>query len=674
MQLNNPTVCLNMIVRNESKIITRLLKSVEAIVDTYCICDTGSTDNTVELIKTFFKERNIQGKIVYEKFKNFEYNRNFALKNALGMSDYILFIDADMEMVFKNFNKQILWQADAFLVLQGSKDFHYQNIRIIKNYGEKDADNELNEVKYIGVTHEYVNTGPYKIMSLPMEIIFMNDFGDGGSKSNKYERDVKLLEEDLLRDPLNARTLFYLANSHFDHGINDKALEYYQKRIDVGGWFQEIFYSYYRIGQIHYRMENYDKAIYSWLEAIQVHPERLETIFKIIYHYRITNKPRIAMTFYKTIEEYLKKYITKTTNNSSFLFLENDIYTYKLYYEYIVIAFYNDIKKVENEIVYILSDCKNKNIITSTFLTMKFYDWRLPTVKEIDISKSIVSSVNEKDYNFCSSSPSLIKNSEGNYLVNIRYVNYTLDDNYTKYNFDNYVLSINEFVKYDKDFNVLERNMIDNINHDGRLYGGVEDVRIFEHDDGLVFIGTGFHKNNKIGIVYGKYDPTKNELQPKEVTQKFKNTDCEKNWVYFKYNKFSALKIIYNWYPLTIGIIDNGILRQDIIKNTPDYFREIRGSTCGFNYNGELWFVTHLVSYESPRFYYNVIVVIDENFKYIKYSCPIKFTGSCIEYVLGIVVEDNRVIISYSETDSSSKIGIFNKDIVLSKIKYMANL
>lgn len=48
------SLCLNMIVRNESKIITRLLNSVLPIIDTYLICDTGSTDDTISIIKDFF--------------------------------------------------------------------------------------------------------------------------------------------------------------------------------------------------------------------------------------------------------------------------------------------------------------------------------------------------------------------------------------------------------------------------------------------------------------------------------------------------------------------------------------------------------------------------------------------------------------------------------------------
>ena len=50
-----PTLCLNMIVKNESKIILRLLDSVLRIIDCYCICDTGSNDDTIEKIEYYFK-------------------------------------------------------------------------------------------------------------------------------------------------------------------------------------------------------------------------------------------------------------------------------------------------------------------------------------------------------------------------------------------------------------------------------------------------------------------------------------------------------------------------------------------------------------------------------------------------------------------------------------------
>ena len=85
-----PTLCLNMIVKNESRIIKRLFDSVVSIIDSYCICDTGSTDNTIQVIEEYFKEKGKPGKIVQEPFKNFCHNRNFALQSCIGMSDYVL--------------------------------------------------------------------------------------------------------------------------------------------------------------------------------------------------------------------------------------------------------------------------------------------------------------------------------------------------------------------------------------------------------------------------------------------------------------------------------------------------------------------------------------------------------------------------------------------------------
>ena len=143
-----PTVCLNMIVKNESKIIKRLLDSVSMLIDSYCICDTGSTDDTVQIIEDYFTEKNIQGKIVREPFKNFCHNRNVALQSCIGLSDYVLLLDADMILELNNFNKMLLTTADHFIMFQGTSSFYYQNIRIVKNNGL---------YKYVGVTHEYID-------------------------------------------------------------------------------------------------------------------------------------------------------------------------------------------------------------------------------------------------------------------------------------------------------------------------------------------------------------------------------------------------------------------------------------------------------------------------------------------------------------------------------------
>ncbi len=122
----------------------------------------------------------------------------------------------------------------------------------------------------------------------------------------------------------------------------------------------------------------------------------------------------------------------------------------------------------------------------------------------------------------------------------------------------------------------------------------------------------------------------------------------------------------------------------------PKIFNYIRGSSCGFTYKkqliqktdeskdnitlvaeeNEIWFVTHLVSYENPRHYYHLIAVFDENMNLLRYSAPFKFEGEPIEYSLSIVVEDEKVLINYSTWDRTTKIGIYDKKYIDSIVKY----
>lgn len=115
-------ICLNMIVKNESKIITRLFDSLLQIIDFWIISDTGSTDNTKEIITCYFKEKNIQGQLFEHEWKNFGHNRTLALREAQKSKlnfDYILLIDADMKLIIgKNFDKNKL-KDDVYYIKQG---------------------------------------------------------------------------------------------------------------------------------------------------------------------------------------------------------------------------------------------------------------------------------------------------------------------------------------------------------------------------------------------------------------------------------------------------------------------------------------------------------------------------------------------------------------------------
>jgi tetratricopeptide (TPR) repeat protein len=661
-----PTLCLNMIVKNESKIIKRLFDSIVNIIDSYCICDTGSTDDTIDIIKTYFAQKNIPGLIVSEPFKNFCHNRNFALNSAVGLSDYILLMDADMTLEIHDFKKQDLQIADSFNILQGNDGFHYQNMRIIKNNGL---------YSYCGVTHEYINVPAQNITrSFTKTQLFIRDIGDGGSKSDKFERDIKLLSEGIKDEPTNVRYHFYLANSYYDHGDFKEAIEIYKKRIQLGGWNQEVWYSYYRIGICYKNTGDIDKAICTWMDGYDYLPDRLEGLCEIITHYRVISKHKLALVFYNLAIAVLQK----NNNTDGYLFLHKDVYTFKIYYEYTIIAAWLGIRNVNDELMIYLNSCTDSTI-QNTFNNMKFYKDVLTPIKVINLDSKVTTLINDEHTLLTSSSSCMIQHANNkDYILNIRYVNYHITEQGNYLNCDKHIITINKYADLDNEFTFKKEKMFDEkvVN---RRYAGVEDVKIF-HDvntQKVLFIGTGFHNNNKIGIVTGDYDANATSLVANELTTDFSNSDCEKNWVFVDFK--NETHIIYKWHPLQICKLDQSSNKIKLVetRELPRIFSHVRGSSSGFTYKtpitlsvSEIWFVVHLVSYEQPRHYYHMIVVFDANMKLLRYSAPFKFDTEPIEYCLSLIVEDERVLMNYSTWDRTTRIGIYDKKYIDSITKY----
>jgi len=679
-----PKICLNMIVKNESRVILRLLESTLPIIDSYCICDTGSTDNTIEIIKLFFERHNISGKIVSEPFRDFGYNRSFALKECIGLenADYLLLLDADMVLIInpdfdiQKFKSSIT--ADAYHLFQGSHAFIYKNVRILKNDPN---------FSYWGVTHEYVQTPHNTIyQDIPNNQIFINDIGDGGSKTEKFERDIRLLKKGLEEVPNNDRYTFYLANSYRDSGQYQNAIDTYKKRIEIGGWHEEVWYSYYAIGKCYKDMGDIANAIYYWMEAYNFYPERIENLYEIISYYRIQGKNQFSYIFFE-----LADYQRKLKYSEDHLFLQKDVYDYKIDYEFSIVGYYcnrNNLDVHKSCMRVLASNTADDSIKQNVLNNYKFYANKLRdfAVKDENllalnsIGNSIINSTN--NYDFVSSTPSVCfdSNSTSNnkLIVNVRYVNYRIGDN-GSYNNKERIITKNIIATFNVDndkpwkktgeFELKYETSYDN------LYVGLEDIRLFSKNGQLQY-------NTNRGLSYGcmviengtinlRSQQTLSSLIKKENQR-----NIEKNWVIFRDSKYEN-KMIYEWHPLTIGIHrdhpdkildgENRPVTQLHIEhtiNTPYFFKWLRGSTNGINMlnhldsTNEVWFICHLVSYEDRRYYYHILVVLDANTYQLKrYSKLFTFEGEKVEYTLGFVYFENKkqFLIGYSILDRETK-------------------
>lgn len=648
-KVTKPRICLNMIVKNESKIIERLIESVIGIIDSYCICDTGSTDNTKEVIEKAMAAAGKPGEVYVEPFKNFGYNRSHALKRADAWGDYALLLDADMKLVITDKFSASDLKLDGYSIIQKAHDISYYNTRLIKlRIG----------AKCTSPTHEYYDF-PRGSQTGQLDTLYINDIGDGGSKSDKFTRDIRLLTEALVDEPNNERYHFYLAQSYKDCGKHEEAIKYYKRRVELGGWYEEVYYSLLQIGHLYNTLNEKEKAIYYWMEAYGYHPKRAESIYEIVKYYRIIGKHQLAYEFYKIGSKipYPKDDV---------LFIKHDVYSHLFYYEFTVFAYYLKLAVDHKQYLNLLTTGYSKD---NVFENYKFYHLKvadLSGAKVYDFTETATKTIGGRDDSFISSSPSMLKMG-GGYLMNVRYVNYRIhpDGSYKFMHDDGKITTLQKTVILDKNFKTLQSTWIDKV-HDANLrYQGVEDVKIFQENGKLVFLGTVEHPtSHQVTVGYGVYD---NDMLKPTACLSPTGSGCEKNWVFCANDK---ARVIYSWKPLTVGHLEGDQFVTDF-KNTdvPDFFKDLRGSSNGYTFGDEIWFLCHMVHYASPRHYYHIIVVLDKmTLKFKRHSILFKFNGKPIEYSLGLIVEEDRICMSYSQNDASASIVTVPMSVVRSTL------
>jgi len=332
-------VALNMIIKNESKILPRFLKMITPWVDAAIISDTGSTDNSLEILEEF-KSSVPRLHVTNDVWKNFGHNRSLGIEHAKqlisswiqpGEQWYILFLDADMllriddEMDIEEF-KKLLPQHRVWYLKQINGTLHYLNVRIV----------EYNvDFSCVCPTHEYYDIRDKEADNNKGTIpdwVWIDDRGDGGSKEDKFHRDVKLLTEALEEKPMEARYWFYLANSFNALGEYEKCITSFEKRIRLGGWFDELYVAHLYLGDVFMKIDKPEEAVITWLNGHNIYPQRAECIYRICKHYRTIGKNSTAWIFYQI------GHVLQPPNCP--LFQEISIHNYLWDFELCVLAYY----------------------------------------------------------------------------------------------------------------------------------------------------------------------------------------------------------------------------------------------------------------------------------------------------------------------------------------------
>jgi glycosyltransferase involved in cell wall biosynthesis len=319
-----------MMVRNEGHVIANALRSVKRFINYYVIADTGSDDNTKDVIREELKD--IPGELIDVPFKNYGYNRTKVFEAAAHSgADYYLVLDADDVLTFKKIPHLT---KDCYEVEITLGAFTYRQLRLFSS---------ARRWSYVGAVHEVPLVKPGWTTGFTPDVSIQS-FGTGATSKDpaKYLTHAKMLEDDIRENPECdvPRATFYLAQSYNTAGEFEKAIKNYKIRIAMGPGNNaaEIYYSYYQMGNIFFNQSQYGPAVSNYLLAVNEQPYRAEPLFQLCRLYRQLNKFTLGFMFgYMALP-------LKVPDGA--IFPEPLLYNYLLWDELAICAYYVGKKKL----------------------------------------------------------------------------------------------------------------------------------------------------------------------------------------------------------------------------------------------------------------------------------------------------------------------------------------
>lgn len=664
-------VVLNIMQRNEATLLPRCLASVLPVVDGIVISNThaaaGPLVDTSLVQAAEVVPAHVPLSIETEQFVNFGKSRTAGLRHAQraiarwgwdAQRTYILLMDADMVLVVRpDFVKAKLCEVDQHVVEQQNGALRYFNTRLLRASLLWTC---------VGATHEYYDGPPGHTQS-KLYTLWMDDRNDGCNKSDKYDRDERLLLEDLQENPRNVRSMFYLGQTYQHRARDDddlrQAIAYYTQHNEVGSFEEENWYALYCIGHCWKALKDWPKALDAYLQAYDRRPWRVEPLLEIITHYRSAGKNHAAKML-------LDKVMTIAFPSNDILFIDTPCYGYKRDFEQSILGYYTG-NKTE---ALVASDKLLRNpaapyhIREQTYRNMKFY-LEPASKRAAQRHKLGVHPYNlPSDWNLCNPSVAVL---DTRLVVLIRTVNYkqTGARHYTFPDPSDHTVRTRNIIQVLRSPDTVEseRKVVFDSGpyaSDSRVLG-VEDMRLYVHNDELCYTATCLEckPNHQPLIVRGKVN------QPSFVPLVgYHDDQCQKNWLPFV-DDDNVAKWVYGYNPLTVVTADAEgrvtVVSQHDWSSSGILTANYRGSAGPVDYGTDRLLLIHEVCVEKDgtRVYLHRWVVTSRDFSQLRsVSRPFSLDHSGVEMALGMVWYNGQLVVSVGVEDREAWLYYFDKD------------
>ena len=656
-----PSLCLNMIVKNEAARIERCLASVLPYVKSVCILDTGSTDNTRALIGAMCDKHHVPCVVPPGEFRDFSQARNAAFAeaqryngNALPYCQFALLMDADMVLVvddpkaFDNLNAT----AGSYDMMQQAGTISYANRRLVNLDWPK--------APYVGVTHEYIDI-PASGMIKGAEFL---DYADGANRADKFERDARLLEEALKSEPENGRYWYYLGNTYRDGNRVDDALVAYLKKFELGGWDEEQHSTLMNIADCHKKMGSDAGFVDYMLRAFSYRPTRAEPLYELAKHYREQGNNAAALMFAKRGMAIPRP--------NDLLFVNDFAYSHGCRYEYSIAGYYDPAERpgafeVTNALA--LDPTFDAGLRWSARSNLFWHTQPLaahaPSFKAVKLAF-------EAPENYVAMNPSVTEFA-GHIYCNVRCVNYTIDENgryiiratqketqpHAPIDTRNFVLKLDDSLDEVTCREVIWERPAPKFD----LVTGLEDVRLWHDDNGGLAFNACVRELSAFGQpqqVIGKLSFVDNLTMLANGVMPISPEDqCEKNWMHLE-----GMRFVYRLDKIAkVEGPGKSVIKK--VENCPAAVGDIAGSSQCIPFNDGHLCVVHEAHYgaDGKRAYWHRFAWLNRFRELRRISKPFVFFDRQIEFCAGLARHPNgeQLLLSFGVRDAEAWIATIER-------------
>ena len=281
----NNLIHLCVMVKNGGELFEKMLTENLPIIDRWTILDTGSTDNTIEIINRVLEHK--KGTLYQEPFINFRDSRNRCLDLAGTSCKFNLMLD-DTYVVqghLREFLETIRGDqfGDSYSICIFSDDMKYYSNRITKSE---------NKLRYIYKIHEVISSENNTNVVIPISktniIDYKADYMEKRTMDRKHY-DLQLLFEEIEENPDDPRHYYYVGQTYNLLGEYEKAAEYFLKRVNhkSPGFLQEKVDALFEAARTYnFKLNKPWEEVKKMYElCYKLDPERPEALYFLGVHY-----------------------------------------------------------------------------------------------------------------------------------------------------------------------------------------------------------------------------------------------------------------------------------------------------------------------------------------------------------------------------------------------------